>query len=629
MPEAQRLTVHVISAAAVPTEASFAAALSTANAAATLRVPATVSAWDLLQKLRTKSRRRLEFAGADVLVDAAAERACTQFRGSGDLVDGGCYAALPRHHPLALAALEATLGELSTTLLHDPGCWCAWAARAWCQLLLGRPHCAAVDGMECQECAPFEPDGYGVVAEACLEMGGAAEARVHILNALSADATDDRLHHCLQAIEAAAKLVSADVDHQPEMKYSLLQTSGRGGCSAIRATPNDAKVDEVSRSADLGQRARVPTSHSEGRGVVLVATQNYKKNAVLWTEVPVVSVCLEPNRCQRCMLHVLRHENATPIDPEFAAPAAVLCEECGEVFCSRRCRNCADTEWHRLQCGATSRRIAQLRQVLWSEGKGVEHHYHVLVAARLSALALSRCTSLSGTTDIQVIPADCPELDEYYGVGHLVGLGDDAPQDILRSNLQPFAAVLKQYKLFCSLTGLGGASKMPAGRRFDFGWYLRIFGICIANSMQDHIGGDARAVPHVSLCAKGSLSNHSCTPNAGSTSLATVLAQPGAQAGTADPGAARPQFSQQFCANAMVFRARRDISAGDEINVTYISEAQLQTPAAQRRKSLQHYLFHCGCERCEAEDAQGTRAASSGDQGSAQSEERDEADSDY
>ncbi len=610
MPEAERLAVHVISAGAGDT---FAAALSAARASRRLRVPPTVSAWDLLQKLANK--RPAEFAGAEVLVDVVTELACTRFRGAGDLTNGGCYAAIGKHHPLALAALETTYGKLSAALLHDHECWSTWAARGWCQLLLGRPHCAAVDGMECQECAPFKADGYGVVAEACLEMGGAAEARVHILNAISADATDDRFYHCLQAIEAAAKLVSPDVERQPEMQYSLLQTNGRGGCAAQRATPNDALVDEFSRSQ--GRSPHIKTSLSEERGVVLVATQAYKRNDVLWTEVPVVSVCLEPNRCQRCMMPVaMQCDNNAPSSPELQAPAAVRCEECGEVFCSRHCYSCADSEWHRVQCGDPSRRIAKLRQALWSAGKRVEHHYHVLVAARISALALSRCAALRDDTDIQAIRPDCTNLDEYYGVSHLVGLGDDASQDILRSNLQPFAGVVKQYKLFCSLTGLGGASKIPAGRRFDFGWYTRIFGICIANSMQDHIAGDANAAAHVSLCAKGSLSNHSCNPNAGSTSLATMIAEPRGRKPTTERAATtRPGHLQRGAAlgmqaaNAMVFRARREISTGDEINVTYISEAQLQRPAAQRRESLKHYLFRCRCERCEAEDIKIARAA--------------------
>lgn len=617
--------MRVIGASAVRSDDSFIAALSAARAAPSLRVPHTVSAWELLQKLRKKRRR--EFSGAEVLVDTAGETACTQFRGAGDLVNDGCYAALPKAHPIALAALERAHSRLSSKLLADHKCWSAWAARAWCQLLLGRPQCAAVDGMECQERAPFEPDGYGVVAEACLEMGGAAEARVHILNALSANAADDRLHYCLQTIETAAKLVPPDADRQPEMSYSLLQTSGRGGCGPQRVMPHDSEIEEIARTRNACKLG-VQISQSDGRGVVLLATQNYSKGEELWTEVPVVSVCLDPNRCQRCMLPVEPHDaskqrsETSSSASKHEAGVAVLCDKCGEVFCSKHCLSCANSEWHGVQCGATSRRIAQLRQTLWSERKAVEHHYHVLVAARLSALALSRCILSSGDVDVSVLRADCTELNEYYGVDHLVGLGDDATPDILQSNVQPFAPIFKQYKLFCSITGLGGASEMPAGRRFGFEWYQRIFGICVANSMQDHIGGDTDATPHVSLCAKGSLSNHSCNPNAGSTSFATTLVEPrnglvAVDANYSDTATGTgsslvaADSRMQVCANAnaMVFRARRPIHSGEEINVTYISETHLQARVAQRRTSLRHYLFSCRCGRCEAEDAEGTRAA--------------------
>jgi hypothetical protein len=87
----------------------------------------------------------------------------------------------------------------------------------------------------------------------------------------------------------------------------------------------------------------------------------------------------------------------------------------------------------------------------------------------------------------------------------------------------------------------------------------------------------------------------SCTPNAGATSIATTLVATGTHAdGIAE--------LERMPANTMVFRARRDIAGGDEINVTYITEAQLQQPAACRRNSLSHYLFWCRCERCELED---------------------------
>jgi hypothetical protein len=544
---------------------AFASAVSAARATTPSRVPPAASAWELLRRLRR--RRAASFADAEVLVDLVSEAACTRFRGPGDVVAGGCYAALPRCHPLATAALSNAHRNLSARLRIDPSCWSAWAARGWCNLLLGRPHCAAIDGMECQDLAAFEPEGYGVVAEACLEMGGAAEARVHILNALSADAADDRLHFTLMAIEAAAKLVPASSEVQPEMQYSLADDG-----PAWSLLPS-SRLERIGTGVAVG--GSVQAVQTEDRGLVLTATKAFTTGDVLWIETPVVSVCLDPARCQRCMLPV-RH--------------AVQCD-CGEVFCSQHCKDLAGADWHHVQCGEAAKRIAKLRETLWSNGLDVGQHYHVLMAARLSALALARAAGRSGKwEDVDIDP-----LDEHHDICHLVGLGDDADPETLKANTQPFEPLLKQYRLFCSLTGLGGASQFPAGRCFDFAWYSRLLGIFIANGMQDHIGGDAQAAAHVSLCAKGSLSNHSCNPNAGATSIATALVATGTHAdGIAE--------LERMPANTMVFRARRDIAGGDEINVAYITEAQLQQPAACRRNSLSHYLFWCRCERCELED---------------------------
>ena len=298
-----------------------------------LKVPATVSAWDLLAKLGAKKKA---FAGADVLVNLEAEVACTTYRGAGDLITGGCYAALPRAHPLAVAGLWAAHKALSAKLEADCKDWRAWAARAWCLLLLGRPHCATVDGIECQDCDPFQPDGCGIVAEACLEMGSPAEARVHILNALAASVNDDRLHHCLQAIEAAAPLIEDIVLEDgtlrlPEMKYPLLNAPARRATEQQKAGGVSALLTD------------------DGSGYCLTATKPFSAGEILWIETPLVSVCLDPMRCQRCLLPVRvasgdGKEEASALSVRVPAVRA----DCGELFCSERCKNTAFDEWHKV-----------------------------------------------------------------------------------------------------------------------------------------------------------------------------------------------------------------------------------------------------------------------------------------
>jgi SET domain-containing protein len=49
----------------------------------------------------------------------------------------------------------------------------------------------------------------------------------------------------------------------------------------------------------------------------------------------------------------------------------------------------------------------------------------------------------------------------------------------------------------------------------------------------------------------------------------------------------------------MVFKAKRDIQAGEELFDSYIS---CDVPREERQKTLkQRYGFHCACSRCNKE----------------------------
>jgi hypothetical protein len=88
----------------------------------------------------------------------------------------------------------------------------------------------------------------------------------------------------------------------------------------------------------------------------------------------------------------------------------------------------------------------------------------------------------------------------------------------------------------------------------------------------DHQGG-ARAVAGV--WPAFALLNHSCAPTA----------------------------THYVCGSTMVVRSTADLSAGDEVTISYLGREAF-APAGERRAALrERYGFECACARCRAEDA--------------------------
>ena len=54
--------------------------------------------------------------------------------------------------------------------------------------------------------------------------------------------------------------------------------------------------------------------------------------------------------------------------------------------------------------------------------------------------------------------------------------------------------------------------------------------------------------------------------------------------------------------------AKRDVRAGDELTITYLSDLHLALETyQQRRERLSFYFFECKCERCTKEEEHGLR----------------------
>ncbi|CAL1156770.1 unnamed protein product [Cladocopium goreaui] len=53
--------------------------------------------------------------------------------------------------------------------------------------------------------------------------------------------------------------------------------------------------------------------------------------------------------------------------------------------------------------------------------------------------------------------------------------------------------------------------------------------------------------------------------------------------------------------------ARRAISAGEEVTISYLPESELLQPLARRQRSLTRFGFQCRCERCCADDLRSFR----------------------
>ena len=347
-----------------------------------------------------------------MLVDARSGAACTCVsRDCEELRAGDAYSVRACGSDAGVAALRAAYRQHTARLRRSPDDAKAWAARAACNLLLGRPHLAAADAMASQNLDAFAPCGYMLVAEACLAMGGAAEARVHCLNGLAADAAHPRLHRVLQMIEDEA-VTTAHLNPQPELRYPLHAVGGSvwlapGGGGSVRT---DAMVGRaLAAQTDRLHAKRVPGA---GLGVFVAEGESFEPAEVLFVDVPHISVCLDSTCCQLCMKPV-------------ATEAAAACEACAEVYCSEGCRRRAWDSFHSVQCGEVAKRVAACQRSLLAAGKDIGQNYHVLTAVRQSGIILAAAAQAKaqrGETD-EVDESGEPWVDTLAGVSHLVGMG--------------------------------------------------------------------------------------------------------------------------------------------------------------------------------------------------------------
>ena len=440
---------------------------------------------------------------AAVLIDQTSCLACTLPSGQGDLRAGRTYCLRPRGSAEAIAALVATHRRYTALLRQRPGAAELWAGRSSANLLLERPHIAATDAMVSQDLAPFEPWPYMLVAEACLAMGAAAEARVHCLEGLKSDPDHKRLHRLLASIESLAA-VTADQDTEPEPMYPVHASGaqvlwlGDWVCTPRQCCVTDRsdsatviQADSVGQSvARAHNRGRLALQEIPGAGSGLVALADFQPAEVLFIDVPHISVSFDPTRCQQCMRPVQKRrqageqeswadEEVGATDRGLSAVPAVTCPDCGESYCCKDCRSIAWAAYHSVQCGKASTQIQRCQASLWELGKPIDQHYHVTMAVRQLAISITRALQnqeqqateqeLHGDKDVREketaadcvgsVTADTPILlDNMTGLSHLVGMGDDATPEIARAHPQDFSTLLRQYELFRSLSGLKDAA---------------------------------------------------------------------------------------------------------------------------------------------------------------------------
>mmetsp|Transcript_52811 Transcript_52811/g.153639 ORF Transcript_52811/g.153639 Transcript_52811/m.153639 type:complete len:500 (+) Transcript_52811:80-1579(+) len=64
----------------------------------------------------------------------------------------------------------------------------------------------------------------------------------------------------------------------------------------------------------------------------------------------------------------------------------------------------------------------------------------------------------------------------------------------------------------------------------------------------------------------------------------------------------RPNALLRTSSDRLRIIAVRQVLAGEEVTVSYLSEDSLLQPTAERRRRLEAWGFHCGCERCASAD---------------------------
>ena len=281
-------------------------------------------------------------------------------------------------------------------------------------------------------------------------------------------------------------------------------------------------------------------SHIEGANFGVFATQAITKDATFLTDKSYTAATSISGRC-----------------PTFQCPlpsAAVLCENCGEKFCSIECRATAQGKFHQPLCGKT------LEYPEFDAAGLIKHTARnplseTLLLQRFLAIIVQAVGVKKGH------PLKVPTMNRL--TANYAG-NTTVPWNFLQALVLPIR-ILQTLNV-----------DIFADHRFDT-WVIQTIMFRINNNsamgwLDGHRGSEAPFVKGVYL--RHALFNHSCEPNVSYNDHPSLAAQ--------------------------VLRAKRNISAGEELYIAYdLGLDATGMDVWKRREAVSNWMGgDCKCSRC-------------------------------
>ncbi|BET01913.1 SET and MYND domain-containing protein [Nesidiocoris tenuis] len=340
------------------------------------------------------------------------------------------------------------------------------------------------------------------------------------------------------------------------------------------------------------------------KGLGVFATQPFASKEIIFEEKPLVSAqfCWNEaygyyacHHCMRPMETVVENFRRLSNNGSAVLPYPELCrtdkskhtacESCRVGYCSERCKQIAEQQYHHMLCQAKLPGLVRLVEC-WKQIHFPPETVSIMLIARIIAM-------IEGSEDkqsvLQTLMSFSHETVSDSGVGLVV---DEEKLQLVRQMVAEtlpinHAKYLVSEEGFNKLFALIGRNGQGVGTSVFSMWVSDVgkkdmsdeereavdhFIDVAYAQMDEHVGTflncEGSALFKLQRCL-----NHSCTPNA----LVTF-----------------PHSD-----HTAVVQALRPIETGEEICISYIDECTLQRSRHSRNKQLQrYYLFECCCNKC-------------------------------
>lgn len=351
-------------------------------------------------------------------------------------------------------------------------------------------------------------------------------------------------------------------------------------------------------------------NESKGRG--LFALRDFRKGETLFREKPLVSVQFSWNAvygyasCHHCLEPLeTANENAVRLanDANIVLPNHeccatrknfhVKCPNCPVMFCSTSCQEEAWNGYHKTLCHVDPNHPLAVLDELWRSVHYPPETSSIFLIVRILASIVQASNPEEQMSQYMNLMHDTVNKKEALVHKMLGEKFTDQLEQLRMATASVFASFPVVQSLlspdgFAALMALVGRNSQGVGTSAFAVWVKKVEKLPFKNSQEKvkmdelidavYAAIDAHAGAFLNnegsgLFAKQSTINHSCEPNAA--------------------------VEFPFNNHELVVNAGRDISAGEEIFISYIDECDLERSRHSRNKILrENYLFNCDCMKC-------------------------------